>query len=379
MSAGASKQGREEGAGVRRRGVGVEAGGSLRSVNGRPRVPAPRSINDIEFGKLIGSGLFGKVYFGRNKNNGEPLAVKEVSGASTRRKLDFLKEASMLRKLKHPNLLRLRAVLVQEELGDDGEDLESASQGSHPIEYKLYLVTEFCAAGSLSKWLLDPRRELPWPTRIRWALEAACGLLHLHGQNVIHRDLKSENCLLRDNGEDPDDERSNLSLVLADFGLSRYYRTEGYNKDSNEYKRPLTVVGTPWLMAPELIKAKSNIGYSVQAEVFTFGVLMLEILTRRRASDIPRRPDTLAIDLQMVELMSVNPPRALDSISEEGSDLGAEAIVGASETRRDSILNSTPPLFFELAAECVALEPQKRPTVNEIVERLEGMLSSELI
>ncbi|GBG27500.1 Protein kinase, putative [Hondaea fermentalgiana] len=498
---------------------------------------APRSLNDIEFGELIGKGVFGKVYIGHNKSNGQTLAIKEVSGRTLKNKLDFLKETSVLRKVRHPHLLRLRALFVVEhdatdddlraipprksrtarwintlrqravdegaatagdysELSMDHEDDEeedfndfvrvqirdesgqqdstddfddndyvsrddeSASfrsgsrnglgttgsskassargsgarrskmyhgkddeeeddhddddhgdhddqgdeddHGTHQrlppvkVAYKLYLVTEYCEGSSLNKLLANKKLDLPWETRLRWIMEAAEGLQHLHKHGVIHRDLKSDNCLLRIPENVDHDDVNSFSLVLADFGLSRFY-SSGSITSSDMMRKPMTVVGTPWLMAPELMNPKFHDGYTIESEIFTFGVLMLEILTRHKALDIPRNPHTLAIDMHFVREMTVNAESEdeddessfFDAEDEGSSDRIRPTAMGKARSQRSkqsrskpkakmrppsrrlqSLVQSCPPLLLDLASDCVALEPKQRPELGDIIVRL---------
>lgn len=466
------------------------------AVTSRRQSRAPRSLADIEFGEMIGAGVFGKVYVGHNKSTGEVLAIKEVSGRTVKNKLDFLKEASVLRKVRHPYLLRLRAIFVLEydasvsndalslpsprksrttrwlktirgQISSSGEDysdtssvttedagfgesgestfaddapydsgeLEHENSTVHSLTrtnvgYKLYLVTEYCEGGSLNKLLDEKDLPIPWETRIRWIYQAACGLQHLHNHNVVHRDLKADNCLLRINDEPPDALFSQYTLVLADFGLSRFFHSLSENVGT--MKKPMTVVGTPWLMAPELMNPKFRDGYTIESEIFTFGVLMLEIVTRRKARDIPRNPHTLAIDMFSVREMTIesnalvvveeirnpanrsmlefeteddqgctNNTKRLSSESAESSNApsgGGGGATGAStatkkrdsegagkrrslfrrksglRTRTQSVEECCPAPLLELASDCVELEPNHRPCLEEVIARLEEML-----
>lgn len=97
----------------------------------------------------------------------------------------------MLRSLHHNNVLRFIGVLYKEK--------------------KLHLVTEFISGGTLRALLHDTTETLPWAQRTSFAKDIAAGMAYLHSMNIIHRDLNSHNCLIRED----------KTVVVADFGLAR--------------------------------------------------------------------------------------------------------------------------------------------------------------
>jgi serine/threonine protein kinase len=252
---------------------------------------APRDIQDLEFLEKLGDGLFGVVWRARNVYSGEVVAVKKFNSSNVAAKLEFLKEAKIIKTLRHENLLRFLAMFVVQD--------ERLACGSG-----LYLVTEFCEGGDLAKRLADDSHPLSWRDRVHFALDIARGLAHLHKNNVIHRDLKCENCLiyptptsksLTSSPATPaaatSHERTSMPkqgsqmgaaphsapgspplprhavrprVVLADFGLARWHASlDGSDKPSK-----MTVCGTPYtvrLFMLEVIRfASLSLALSVQ-------------------------------------------------------------------------------------------------------------------
>ena len=208
---------------------------------------------------MLGEGGFGRVYRGRLES-GQVVAVKQLDREGAQGNREFVVEVLMLSLLHHPNLVNLVGYCA------DGE--------------QRLLVYEYMALGSLADHLLLPaagegepaqRAPLSWETRMRVALGAARGLEYLHetaNPPVIYRDLKSSNVLLDDA----------LCPKLSDFGLAKL----GPVGD-----RSPRVMGTYGYCAPEYVRAGN---LTVKTDVYSFGVLLLELVTGRRAVDSSRPP-----------------------------------------------------------------------------------------
>ncbi|KAE8714560.1 Detected protein of unknown function [Hibiscus syriacus] len=197
---------------------------------------------DIEELQELGSGTFGTVYYA--KWRGTDVAVKRIKEScfsgrpSERERLtnEFWREAQILSKLHHPNVVSFYGVVT------DGPEGTMAT------------VTEYMVNGSLA---LDRRR------KVILALDAAFGMEYLHSKNIVHFDLKCDNLLI--NLKDP----QRPICKVADFGLSRIKRNTLVSGG---------VRGTlPW-MAPELLNGSST-RVSEKVDVFSFGIAIWEILT----------------------------------------------------------------------------------------------------
>ncbi|KAM3383007.1 G-type lectin S-receptor-like serine/threonine-protein kinase [Capsicum galapagoense] len=198
-------------------------------------------------GNKLGEGGFGPVYKGKLPD-GQEVAIKRLSTSSGQGLLEFKNEILLIAKLQHNNLVRLLGYCTQRE--------------------ELILVYEYMHNKSLDFFLFDGNKKelLNWHTRLRIIEGVAQGLLYLHKYSrlkVIHRDLKSGNILL-----DVD-----MNPKISDFGMARIF---GKQESEANTKR---IVGTRGYMAPEY--ALRGI-VSAKADVFSFGVLLLEIVSGKK-------------------------------------------------------------------------------------------------
>ncbi|OEL14892.1 Serine/threonine-protein kinase [Dichanthelium oligosanthes] len=240
---------------------------------------------------LIGEGGFGRVYKARlrnNNNNGQQqqqqvVAVKQLDRNGLQGNSEFVVEVLMLSMLHHPNLVNLVGYCA------DGD--------------QRLLVYEYMALGSLEDHLLqqvpqlEQQQVLPWRTRMRIAHGAARGLEYLHDRGVIYRDLKSSNILLD----------ADYSPRLSDFGLAKLLPAASSSSSSSSSGSSSSgkVMGTYGYCAPEYLRTGK---LSVKADVYSFGVLLLELITGRRAIDASR-PDGEQILLGWAVTMFGDPSR----------------------------------------------------------------------
>ncbi|KAI5004353.1 hypothetical protein ZWY2020_031596 [Hordeum vulgare] len=198
----------------------------------------------------LGEGGFGPVYKGRFPD-GVEIAVKRLDSDSGQGFIEFKNEVELIAKLQHRNLVRL---------------MGCCSQGEEKI-----LVYEYLPNKSLDFFIFDEDRKtlLDWDKRIAIILGTAEGLLYLHKHSrlrVIHRDLKPSNILLD----------SEMNAKISDFGLAKIF-----SSNITEANTTRKVVGTYGYMAPEY--ASHGI-FSIKSDVFSFGVLTLEIVSGKRNS-----------------------------------------------------------------------------------------------
>ncbi|KAL6277154.1 hypothetical protein ACE6H2_020755 [Prunus campanulata] len=205
------------------------------------------STDDFSEANKLGQGGFGSVYRG-TLLNGEDIAVKRLATNSGQGDLEFKNEVLLVAKLQHRNLVRL--------LGFCLEGIERL------------LVYEFVRNASLDHIIFDPtkRAQLDWVRRYKIIVGIARGLLYLHEDSrlrIIHRDLKASNILI--------DEEMNPKI--SDFGMARLFVLDQTQGNTSR------IVGTYGYMAPEYAMH----GYfSVKSDVFSFGVLVLEIVSGQK-------------------------------------------------------------------------------------------------
>lgn len=214
--------------------------------------------NFSDFNQL-GRGGFGHVYKGNLE--GQEAAVKRLSKTSGQGQEEFKNEVMLIAKLQHRNLVRLLGYSIK---GDER-----------------VLVYEYMANKSLDSILFDPIRSklLNWEMRYNIVLGIARGLLYLHEDSrlrIIHRDLKTSNILL-------DEE---MQPKISDFGMARIF---GGNQNQENTNR---VVGTYGYMSPEYA---SHGFFSVKSDVFSFGVILLELIGGRKNNLFYHSEQTLSL------------------------------------------------------------------------------------
>ncbi|XP_052195708.1 nodulation receptor kinase-like [Diospyros lotus] len=203
---------------------------------------------------LIGEGGFGSVYRG-TLPDGQEVAVKVRSATSTQGTREFDNELNLLSAIQHENLVPLLGYCCE----NDQQILVYPFMSNGSLQDRLY--------GEAAK-----RKALDWPTRLSIALGAARGLTYLHsfaGRCVIHRDVKSSNILLD----------HSMCAKVADFGFSKYAPQEGDSGAS------LEVRGTAGYLDPEYYSTQQ---LSAKSDVFSFGVVLLEIISGREPLNIQR-------------------------------------------------------------------------------------------
>lgn len=201
--------------------------------------------------RLVGQGAAGSVYRVRlpvppPAGPLREVAVKRfhVTELSEQDLKEFRTEVQLLHKLRHPFVVEL---------------IGACLEFPH-----LAVLMEFMPLGSLASVLRSPQLELPWPLRLRFALDAARGIAFLHHFNVLHRDLKSDNLLV--SSLDPADP---VTCKVTDFSLSRELR---------DPRLKMTLyTGTPQWKAPEILDGAPP---SRMSDMYSFGVVMWEIAAR---------------------------------------------------------------------------------------------------
>ncbi|KAL7082369.1 hypothetical protein ACP275_14G094500 [Erythranthe tilingii] len=300
--------------------------------------------------RLIGKGSHGSVYRGVLKD-GTQIAVKKQSLALQKLQDDtkLENEASILSSLSpdtHPCIV---------------DFLGCTSGGPHPTEKVTAIVTEYMPNGTLHEILhpstlpmnpASPRQQqqqlLLWRTRLEIAVQVACGVRFLHESDptIVHRDIKSANILLD----------GNWNAKLADFGLATRLHSTSAIADVATYKIPAGTIGyiDPSYTTPSELSTK--------IDVFSYGVVLLELISGRRAIDMDESPASI-IDwaLPMIER-----GRAAD-ICDGKIDWPRNLVGGRIEE------------LLQVAARCLSVEQNNRPPMDEIVGILEDLIVEPIV
>uniref|UniRef100_A0A5B7AD11 non-specific serine/threonine protein kinase n=1 Tax=Davidia involucrata TaxID=16924 RepID=A0A5B7AD11_DAVIN len=266
--------------------------------------------------KLIGKGGHAEVYKGCLPE-GVVVAVKRITKKEKNdedRVGDFLSELGIIAHINHTNAVRLIGFSV-----DGG----------------LHLVLQFLPHGSLASVLHGSTQSLEWKIRFKVALGVAEGLQYLHcdcQRRIIHRDITASNILLTEDYEPQ----------ISDFGLAKWLP----NKWVQHVVNPIE--GTFGYLAPEYFMHGI---VDEKTDVFAFGVLLLELITGRRAVDSCRQSLVMWAKplLEMNNVKEIADPRL-----EDGYDIG--------EMKRAMLT----------ASSCIHHSPSMRPNMNRVVQLLRG-------
>ncbi|KAJ4976760.1 hypothetical protein NE237_001866 [Protea cynaroides] len=205
------------------------------------------ATDNFSVSNKLGKGGFGPVYKGE-LSNGQEIAVKRLSKNSFQGLDEFKNEVILISKLQHRNLVKVLGFCIE-----GGETM---------------LIYEYMENKSLDHYIFNEKRStlLDWEKRFNIVFGIARGLLYLHHDSrlrIIHRDLKASNILLD----------SSMEPKISDFGIARIFGGDQIEAETNK------VVGTYGYMSPEY--AIEGL-FSVKSDVFSFGVLVLEMVCGKR-------------------------------------------------------------------------------------------------
>ncbi|XP_071594604.1 serine/threonine-protein kinase Nek3 isoform X4 [Heliangelus exortis] len=190
--------------------------------------------------KVLGEGSFGRALLVHHRISDQKYAMKEIrlplssSGVENSRK-----EAVVLAKMKHPNIVAYK---------------ESFEANGH-----LYIVMEYCDDGDLMQKIKHQRGKFfPEDTILCWFVQMCLGVKHIHDKHVLHRDIKSKNVFLTQNGK----------VKLGDFGSARIL--------AHPLSYACTYVGTPYYVPPEIWE---NMPYNNKSDIWSLGCILYELCT----------------------------------------------------------------------------------------------------
>jgi serine/threonine protein kinase len=282
------------------------------TVEGELGIPSLDSFWQIPSSEIfledkIGKGYFSTVY--RASYHGLKVAVKHVILQNINRKemISINREILFLKHFRHPHIISFLGII-----NDSRDDVK--------------IVMEFAENGDLREYLKNSRNQISWPNSIQIAIDISCAMAYLHSRKIIFRDLKGRNVLLD----------KQLRAKLCDLGLARLSSESSvtpYLNKSGDNKKLSICVGTPAFMAPEMIL---QLPYDHKVDVFSFGLVLLELVTRKKiGTDIMRNHD-YGIDIEWKNLIPKDCPEA----------------------------------FYKLGAICCDSSPENRPEFDNILSML---------
>ncbi|CAK9212198.1 unnamed protein product [Sphagnum troendelagicum] len=312
------------------------AGGHLQMMKAAHAGANPYSLVEVaiatnNFKIQIGKGGFGPVYYGKLED-GKEVAIKVLDVKSSQGPSEFFNEVDVLSRVNHRNLVSLIGYCLEDD--------------------QKMLIYEYMHKGSLCDHLYghlstSTNEQLDWTTRLHIALNASQGLEYLHSgcnPSIIHHDVKPSNILL------PSDMKN---AKVADFGLSRLTYGENITHIITNVK------GTTGYLDPEYFTSQC---LSIKSDVYNFGVVLLEIISGRKAIDttLPNKKAWNLCDWVQFNLQEGNINKILDPI------------VKASNPNLDAIWK-----VAEIAIQCVEPKAIHRPIMTKVVEELRAAITFE--
>lgn len=295
--------------------------------------PSPKvleiNLNSLKLERLIGQGAFGAVYAARW--NKRVVAVKKLHAVTTSSKSDmksFVREVAVLSSVRHPKIIRMFGACLKLP--------------------QLCIVEELMARGSLHDFLHGPtttrRRELSVEETLRIAMDVAQAMEYLHFNAIVHRDLKSHNVLLHQDG-----------AKVCDFGIARALERTLLSDAATRTSASRATAGTPAWMAPELFHDEAVI--TTSCDVYSFSVLIWELLARETPWD------WLNNHMQIIFAVAIQSQRL---------PLDRHEIF----TRADD--DEISALVDEIMVPCWQTDPGSRPNFTDVVFALRRLLERRL-
>uniref|UniRef100_A0A453LI12 non-specific serine/threonine protein kinase n=1 Tax=Aegilops tauschii subsp. strangulata TaxID=200361 RepID=A0A453LI12_AEGTS len=253
-------------------------------------------IKLLNFGNKVASGSYGDLYRGTYCSQDVAIKVLKPERVNVDMQREFAQEVYIMRKVRHKNVVQFIGACTKPP--------------------RLCIVTEFMSGGSVYDYLHKHKGIFKLPALVGVAMDVSKGMSYLHQNNIIHRDLKTANLLMDENG----------MVKVADFGVARVKVQSGVMTAET---------GTYRWMAPEVIEHKP---YDHKADVFSFGILLWELLTGK------------------IPYEYLTPLQAAVGVVQKGL--------------RPTIPKNAHAKLAELLQKCWQQDPAERPDFSEILEAL---------
>ncbi|RWW21331.1 hypothetical protein BHE74_00040988 [Ensete ventricosum] len=269
-----------------------------------------------DFKQVLGKGAFGTVFKGVLPNNDRAVAIKRLEKVIDEGEREFRTEMRVIGRTHHRNLIRL---------------LGFCDEGPHRL-----LVYEFMSNGSLADLIFQADRHPCWSERTKITLDIARGIHYLHDEceaSIIHCDIKPQNILM-DN---------NWTAKISDFGLAKLLMP-------SQTRTFTGIRGTRGYLAPEWQK---NAPITVKADVYSFGIMLLEIVCCRKNMELEAEVDEIMLLDWVYDCVVTG---AVEKLVPDEVDM--------TELNR----------LVKVGLWCIQSEPASRPTMKNVVMMLEGSI-----
>ncbi|XP_042011533.1 G-type lectin S-receptor-like serine/threonine-protein kinase LECRK3 [Salvia splendens] len=267
------------------------------------------------FKEEVGRGASGTVFKGVLQNGQKTVAVKRLEKEFAQGEIEFQTELKTIGKMYHRNLVQL---------------LGYCFDGNNKL-----LVFEYMSNGSLADILFNQEKRLSWEERMEIARDISSGILYLHQEcetQIIHCDIKPQNILMDDNWR----------AKISDFGVAKLLKQD----QTNTYTG---IRGTKGYVAPEWYQKQA---ITVKADVYSFGVMLLEIICCRKCVDYSRSENEAILEEWVYDCYSSR---------KIGSLVGDEMVEERKVER-----------MVKIGIWCVQYDPTLRPTMKKVLLMLEG-------
>ncbi|GAB2282891.1 Serine/threonine-protein kinase sty17 [Dionaea muscipula] len=254
-------------------------------------------ISLLKFGSKVASGTCGDLYYGTYGDQEVAIKILKPERVNTDLLKEFFQELNIMRKIQHKNVVQFIGACTQPPT--------------------LCIVTEFMPRGNVFDFIHKQRGAFKLPSLVRAAIDVSQGMEYLHQNHIVHRDLKTANLLMNEDEV----------IKITDFGIARVQAQTGIMTSET---------GTYRWMAPEVIEHKP---YDHKADVFSFGVVLWELLT----GELP--------------YAHLTPLQAAVGVVQKGL--------------RPAIPNDTHPKLAALVNKCWHQDPAVRPNFSEIIKILQ--------
>jgi serine/threonine protein kinase len=215
----------------------------------------------------IAAGNEGTIYLAIDKTSNRRVAIKSMQYETKTQIATIDSQISLCMSLTHKNVVKHH---------DTFTVMSDTMVGKEKVTY---LVMDFCSTSL--EGVIQQQANIPDDVKLEWVHQIVQSIAYLHRQNIIHRDIKSDNILLNTDDpvtEEPIEDLKKWKVKICDFGSATKILVDDKSVQKKVLVKPVSVVGTPLFMAPEVVMMK---GYDFKADLWSLGVVCLQLLLNK--------------------------------------------------------------------------------------------------